>query len=57
MERYDAAIWPGYNGERARWAVACYPSATWIFPRRYGEREARRLAERLNRDATPTGGI
>lgn len=49
MARYDAAIWPGNDGERPRWAVACYPTGVWYFPRRYGRQAAESLARQLSK--------
>lgn len=49
--RYEAAVWPGNDGERARWAVAAHPTGVWYFPRSYGRKAAERMAERMTRDA------
>jgi hypothetical protein len=46
---YQAAIWPGNDAERARWAVLG-PTGCYTFPARYGQAAAERLAERMNRD-------
>lgn len=51
MARYDAAIWPGNDAERPRWAVAAHPSGVWYFPRAYGQRAAERLAASMQRAA------
>jgi hypothetical protein len=45
---YSAAIWNGYGNERSRWAVHCAATGVYYFPKRYGKREAERLAHRMN---------
>lgn len=48
--RYETAIWPGNDAERARWAVLG-PTGCYTFPTRYGRKAAEALAERMNREA------
>ena len=47
---YEAAIWPGNDAERARWAVLG-PTGCYTFPKRYGRAAAERLAAEYNAKA------
>ena len=48
---YEAAIWPGNDVERARWAVLG-PTGCFTFPKRYGRAAAERLAAQYNATVT-----
>lgn len=50
--KHEAARYYDQDTQRYRWAVFSTPSNTWTFPKRYGKAPARKLAERLNKEAS-----
>lgn len=49
---YVAGRYYDQDTARERWAVLNNTTRCWYFPSRYGERAARQLAKKLNREAS-----